>query len=190
MKRNSKYDPRIGKLLFILPAIIIVVLVAYAYVQLNAPGTLVVQAEDPSLAQLQVPFTVNGASHTTPASVSLSQGSYTVTFGTIEWYYPPTAKSVAVTPGQITYSVGSYTPETKFVQVTGAGFNDTSISVFHGLTPVTWINPSSSSVTFSGGPFQQVRVNPGQPFSYTFDTIGSFQVNIGSTNETLTINVQ
>lgn len=190
MKRTGKYNPRLGKLVFLAPAVVIGILVVYAYFQINSPGTLVVNAEDENLAQLTVHFTVNGNSFTTPSKLTLPQGSYVVSFDTMNWYYPPASRDVVVTPHQTVYAVGSYTPVTRFVQVTAGGFNVTSVTALHGVTPITWINPTSSLVTFSGGPFQQVRVNPGQTYTYTFPSIGSFQLNVGSTNETLTINVQ
>ncbi len=189
-KRTGKYNPRIGKMIFFVPAAIIIILVVYAFVQLNAPGTLILSAEDENQVQLQVHATVNGQTVTTPSKVSLSQGSYTVDFATITWYYPPASRSVVVTPGGTVYAVGVYQPAVKFVQVTPSGFNVTSITVLHGVTPVTWINPSSSLVTFSGGSFQQLRLEPGQSYTYVFPTTMTFEVNIGTTNETMTIIVQ
>jgi hypothetical protein len=189
MKRTSRYNSRLGRLMFFIPAIIIIILVVYAYVQLNSPGTLVVSAEDQNLNPLGIHFIVNGNNLTTPASVRLAEGSYVVSFDTIKWYYTPASREVVVTPGQTVYAVGSYQPITKFIQVTGSGFNVTSELAYHGLTPVTWKNPSTSLAVFSGGPFQQVRVDPGQSYTYVFPTIGSFQLRFGSTNETLTIDV-
>ena len=104
------------------------------------------------------------------------RGPDVVSFGTIPWYYPPTARDVTITPGYQTYAVGSYQPETKFVQVTVSGFNETTVAALHGVTPVTWINPSSSLVTFSGGPFQQVRLESGQSYTYTFTTPETFEI--------------
>jgi hypothetical protein len=190
MKRKSRYDARIGKLLFVVPAIIIAILVVYAFVQLNSPGTLLLRAEDQNLAPLKVPFTVNGNYGTTPANLSLSQGSYVVNFGTITWYYPPAARDVVITPGQKTYAVGAYVPETKFVLVTASGFNVTTVAALHGVTPITWTNPSGSLVLLSGGPFQQLRLEPGQSYTYTFPTAESFKLYVGNTNETLTVSVQ
>ena len=190
MRRKSRYNPTVGKLLFVVPAVVIIVIGVLAFIHLNSPGTLVVRAEDENLAPLVVPFTVNGNSYTSPVNVSLSQGSYVVSFGTIPWYYPPTARDVTITPGYQTYAVGSYQPETKFVQVTVSGFNETTVAALHGVTPVTWINPSSSLVTFSGGPFQQVRLESGQSYTYTFTTPETFEIRVGNTNETMTVSVQ
>jgi hypothetical protein len=189
-KGKSRYNQRVGKFLFIAPAAIIIILVLYAYVELHAPGTLDVRALDENGNQLHVEAAVNGNTVTTPANVSLAQGTYIVNFTTITWYYPPASRDVVVTPGMTSYADALYTPVTVFVQVTGSGFNVTRISALHGVTPVTWINPSSSLVTFSGGPFQQVRLNPGQSYSYTFTSAETFTINVGSTNETMTVDVQ
>ena len=189
-KSYRKYNPRIGKMLFFVPAAIIIILVVYAFVQLNAPGTLIVSAEDENQVQLNVHATVNGQTVTTPATVSLHQGSYTVDFTTIGWYYPPASRNVVITPGVTAYAVGVYQPTVEFVQVTPSGFNVTSITALHGVTPVTWINPTNTLVIFSGGPFQQVRVQPDQSYTYTFPTAETFTINVGSTNETMTVNVQ
>ncbi|MDA4134281.1 MAG: hypothetical protein OK441_01755 [Thaumarchaeota archaeon] len=190
MKKSSRYNSKVGKLLFVIPAVVIIVLGVYAFIHLNSPGTLIVRAEDQNFAPLSVPFTVNGNSYTTPENVSLSQGSYVVSFGTIPWYYPPATRDVTITTGIPVYAVGSYQPETKFVQVTPNGFNETSLAALHGVTPVTWINLSGSLVTFSGGPFQQVRLESGQAYTYTFATVQSFVLYVGTTNETMNVNVQ
>jgi heme/copper-type cytochrome/quinol oxidase subunit 2 len=190
MKKTSRYNTKVGKLLFVIPAVVIIVLGVYAFIHLNSPGVLIVRAEDENFAPLAAPFTVNGNSYTTPENVSLSQGSYVVTFGTIPWYYPPVTRDVTIAPGYQAYAVGSYQPETKSVQVTPSGFNETAVVALHGVTPVTWINPSSSLVTFSGGPFQQVRLQSGQSYTYTFTTPESFVLNVGTTNENMTVTIQ
>ncbi len=46
MKRKSRYNPTVGKLIFILPALVIIALGVYAFVELNSPGTLIVDAVD------------------------------------------------------------------------------------------------------------------------------------------------
>ena len=188
-KRQRGYDPRIGKLLFILPAVVILVIGVYAFVALNSPGKLVVLAETNGNS-LQVPVSVNGHSYTTPVTLSLAQGDYTVTFGTLPYYYPPSARDAAVTPGNTAYATGDYVPQTFFVQTTSAGFNSTALVVLHGLNPVTWTNPSSSLVTFTGGPFQQVNLDPGKSYTYVFPNIGNYEFGITSSNLTMTIEVK
>jgi hypothetical protein len=187
--KKTRYNPTVGKLLFVIPAILIVSLVVYAFVQLNAPGTLILQAESPSGSSLQVSVTVNGQAYTTPYTLSLHQGNYIANFSSIEWYYPPSTRDVTVTPGHTVYAVGLYNPIKKFVSVTGAGFNTTTISVLHGVTPVTWINPSDSLVTFTGSPLSQISLYPGQSFTYTFMTPGTYELTVLSTNLTLTVKV-
>ncbi|MGA2663708.1 MAG: hypothetical protein ABSF83_02015 [Nitrososphaerales archaeon] len=188
---GRRYNSTLGKLLFVVPALVIIALVGYAFILLNSPGTLVVQAElAANGAQINVSAEVNGQSLTTPATISLPQGSYTADFGTIPWYYPPASRGVTITPGHTTYAVGSYEVKVQFVQVTPSGFNTTSVSVLHGLTPVTWKNPSNDLVTFQGGPFQQVRLDPGGSYTYVFPTTGTYVLNVGSTNETLDVVVK
>jgi len=197
MKRKSRYNSTVGKLVFILPVIVIIVIGVYAFVSLNSPGTLIVEAQDASCVQLQencpqlqVTATVNGAAHTTPTTLSLVQGSYTVDFGTMQFYYTPASSNVSVSPGHTTYAVGSYQPITKFIEVSGTGFNVTSVTVLHGVTPVVWANPTGSTVSFTGSPFSQVTLVPGDSYTYTFATPGNYQFFINSANATLTIKVQ
>jgi hypothetical protein len=182
--------------MFVLPAIAIIVIGIYAFVQLNSPGTLIVQAQDASCVQLQencpqlqVAVTVNGKEYTTPTTISVGQGNYVATFSTIEYYYPPSSRDVAVTPGHTTYAVGLYQPATKFVKVTQSGFNLTSVAVLHGVTPVVWTNPSGSTVAFTGGPFSQLTLTPGESNTYIFPSIGSYEFSSVSTNSTLTVQV-
>jgi hypothetical protein len=189
-KGKSRYNSRVGRFLFFVPAIIIVILVVYAYIQLNSPGTLIISAEDANGNQLKVHATVNGNTVTTPTKLPLSQGSYTVDFATVTWYYPPASRNVAVDPGQTVYAVGFYQPETVFVQVTPAGFNVTTIAALHAVTPVKMINPTNSFVQISGGPFPNVGLNPGQTYTYMFPTAGTFEFNEYSGNVTLTVTVQ
>lgn len=188
-KRKSRYDPRVGKLLFILPAAIIIVLGVYAYVQLNAPGTLVVQAESKSGSPLNVVATVNGKSGTTPWSLSLAQGNYQVTFASLNWYYPTQPHDVALEPGTTAYAVAVYDPIGRVVQVTPSGFNTTTVTALHGVTQVNFTNPSSSAVTFKGAPFGNVPLSPGQTLSYTYPGAGTYEYMILSTNDTVTVDV-
>ncbi len=189
MKRKSRYDPRVGKLLFILPAAIIIILGVYAYVQLNAPGTLIVQAESKSGSPLNVVATVNGKTGTTPWTLSLTQGNYQVTFPSLTWYYTPQPHDVTVEPGTTAYAVAVYDPVGKVIQVTPSGFNSTTVTALHGVTQVNFTNPSSSVVTFQGSPFGNVALSPGQTLSYTYPSAGSYEYKILSTNDSITVDV-
>jgi len=188
-RSGRKYNPRLGRLFFFVPLIIIGILVVYAFVELNLPGTLMITAQDENGNPLHVTASVSGNNYTTPQTLKLGQGSYTVDFATLAWYYPPQSRSVSVTPGHEVYAVGVYTPAVKYIQVTPSGFNVTSITVMHGLTPVTWINPSTSLVLFSGGPMQTTEVRPGATYTTVFPVAEVFTVNVVSSNQSLTITV-
>jgi hypothetical protein len=190
LRRKSRYNPTIGKLLFVIPVIVIIAVGVYAFVQLNTPGTLVVRAEDQNQKQLSAEFTVNGHQYVTPAKISLPAGSYTVDFYTLTWYYPPSTQDVTVRPGQTIYAGASYVPQVMFVQVTTTGFNTTSISALHGVTPVVWKNPSGATVDFTSGPFKGLYLNAGQSYSYTFSTAGKYAIMISSSNSTLDVQVE
>jgi hypothetical protein len=188
MKR--RYDSRLGKLLFVLPALVIVIVVVYAFITLSSPGTLIVSAENSNQVQLNVKANVNGQTVTTPSTIKIARGEYEVNFSSIEWYYPPPARDVSVQPGQTVYAVGAYIPQTRFVQVTSGGFNETAITALHALTPVTWTNPTDTLQTFSGGPFSTVRLNPGQSYTYVFPSPGQYVLYFGNTNDTLTVDIE
>lgn len=199
-KGRSRYDSRIGKLFFILPALIIIIIVVYAYVQLNSPGTLIITAEtcpksygsttaSSTCIPLAVSATVNGKTQTTPWTQSLSQGNYEVTFSTQQWYYPPSVRDVTVTPGTTAYAVWVYSPIGRVVDVSPSGFNMTSVTALHGVTPVNWTNPTGSVVTFTGNPFGDVSLEPGQTLAYTFPSPGVYNFTILSTEHTMEVDV-
>jgi len=189
-KSKSRQNPWITKLFFILPILIIVILVVYAYVNLNAPGTLMVQAQTSSGAPLQVQALVSGMSGETPWSLTLGQGNYVVTFPTIEWYYPPPSRDVALQSGQTEYAVTVYQPIAKVIAVTSSGFNSTNITALHGTTPVVWANFGSSPAVFSGPLIGRTIIQPGQTFTYTFSVVGSYTYMALDTNRTVTVKVQ
>jgi len=204
VRRGNRYDSRIGKLVFILPAVIIIGLVVYAYVETNAPGTLVVRAETSDCLQpqtttsaasctLNLTVTVNGKSGQTPWTQSLSQGVYTVAYPSLQWYYTPSAKSVSVSPGLTSYAVGVYSPVGKVVSVTSSGFNTTSLTIMHGVTPVNFTNPSGDVVTFQGklpgSPYGDITLQAGQTIGpFIYKGAGTYTFTIPSGNYTLSLN--
>jgi hypothetical protein len=189
VKTRKRYNSTLGKVFFIIPVLIIGTLVVYAYVQLSSPGTLIVTAENSNGTQLNVAATVNGESGETPWTLSLTQGNYIVNFTTPQWYYPSAVRDVGVSPGRTVYAVGLYEPIGRVIQVTQSGFNATTVTALHGVTPVNWTNPSKSLVTFEGSPFVRVPLEPGQTYSYIFPAAGTYRYTILSTNDTLTIDV-
>jgi plastocyanin len=200
-KSKSRYNSRVGKLFFILPILIIGVLVVYAFVELNSPGTLIVQAEGcvnsvsstttttGNCPSINVPVTVGSKSGTTPWTLSLSQGTYTVNFTAAQWYYPPPEHEVVIDPGLTAYAVAIYNPINKVVQVSPSGFNTTSVAALHGVTLVKWTNPSSSVVTFEGSPYGRIPLDPGESYSAIFATAGTYTFNVLNTNESMKVQV-
>lgn len=200
MKRKSRYNSRLGKLFFIIPIIIIGSLVVYAFVQLNSPGTLIITAENSYCAtstpptnaicsQLQVAATVNGKSVETPSRLSLVQGNYVVNFTTLQWYSPPASRDVGILPGQTVYAVAAYYPIGRVIQATPSGFGGTIVTALHGVTMVNFTNPTNSLVTVLGAPFTRAAIQPGQTFSFIYPSAGTYEYNVLSTNDTITVDV-
>jgi plastocyanin len=189
-KSKSRHNPWITKLFFVLPILIIVILVVYAYVNLNSPGILMIRAQTSSGAQLQVTAIVNGMSGETPWTLTLGQGTYAVTFPTIQWYYPPPSRDVTLESGQTEYAVTVYQPIAKVIAVTSSGFNSTTVTALHGTTPVVWINYGSTPAVFSGPLLGQTIIQAGQNHTYTFTTPGTYTYMALDTNGTVTVVVQ
>ena len=189
-KSKSRHNPWITKLFFILPVLIIVILVVYAYVNLNAPGTLMIRAQTSGDVQLKVTALVNGMSGQTPWTLTLGQGTYAVTFPTIQWYYPPPSRDVTLESGQTEYAVTVYQPIAKVIAVTSSGFNSTTVTALHGTTPVVWVNLGSSPAVFSGPLLGQTIIQAGQNDTYTFSAAGTYTYMALDSNRTVTVTVQ
>ena len=88
--------------------------VVYAIVSaVGSPnGTLVVEAQSSgkNSVSLGVSVSINGQKATTPATLTLSQGTYTVTFSAVPWYTTPPARVVLVPAAKTSYVVGTYNP--------------------------------------------------------------------------------
>ena len=196
-KSKSRPNPWITKLFFILPVLIIVILVVYAYVNLNSPGTLMVRAENDSCLtagdsycqQLQVQVSVNSMTGETPWTLSLAQGDYVVKFTTIQWYYSPASRDVALQADQTEYAVAVYQPIARVIAVTSSGFNATAVTALHGTTPVIWINSGSSPATFNS-PLGRTTLQVGQNLTYIFSSPGRFTYQAFNTNQNVTVTVQ
>lgn len=143
-------------------------------------GTLVVEAQSSGrysrVISLGVTASINGQKAATPATLTLSQGTYSVTFSAVPWYVTPPPRVVVVPATKTSYVVGTYNPIEEFVSVDGGGFNRTSLSVLHGVTPVVWINPSSVDQVLYSPPMGNVDIPPMQNFTYVFPQEGTFVV--------------
>lgn len=193
MKTSKKNQRRIGTLLFFVPMLIIIGLVVYAFIQVTAPGTLVVNAlgHDSYVngssqgSPIQASFTVVDSSGktvhsgTTEATFSLSSGTYTVTYGSQEWYTTPSDVTIAVPNGMKVYSVGVYQVIPTAVSISQSGFNSTQVSALEAVTPVIWINNSGQLVILSVQS-AKVPLEPGQNYTRIFQNAGSVAFSEGS----------
>jgi len=185
-KRRSQF----GKLLFALPVLLLVAAIVYGYFSVSQPGSLVVGARDAhTLNPLAVQAYVNGKSVTTPTTLSLVQGVYTVTFSQLQWYQTPGARTVSLSGGHTAYALGEYTPTPEIIRISGGGFDTTSISAKSGLSPVVWVNTSAQFVVLLGDQFNRVIINPNQNFTYIYQSTGRFQYSIWQTDFTGTVGV-
>ena len=202
MRSSKRKDNRLGRLVFFIPLVVIVSFVVYGFFQLTAPGTLKVEAiaHDQYVytgaggKSIQVSVTVEGSSGgntqsgTTPASFSLSSGTYTVTYGPIEWYTTPADKTVAVPNGKTVYADAVYDVIPSVISIAHSGFNSTEVSALHGVTPVIWVNTSGSDVVLNIQSIGNVALASGQNFTKVFQSVGSLSFTDGfSTPGTLQV---
>jgi len=187
--RKSKSTP-LGKVVFLLPILIIIAVVVYGYFQVTAPGTLKVEAllvnkYLPAGSQnetAQVSVTVGNTQGVTPLSLSLASGTYEVSFATILWYHTPPSKELNVENDHTVYATGAYDVKVDVIQITPAGFNTTSVTAEHGVTPVEWVNTSDSPVVFSALPSGTHTLNPSQNFTTIFSSSGDYQFTTSKGN--------
>lgn len=181
--KSRKKRSWLGNLLFVLPFALILGLLIYGYLHTASPGKVDIQAvsENKYLpagqtsSPLSVQVTVNGLMETTPYIGSLPTGTYTVSYATIPWYQTPAPKNVSVGNGLTVDATGTYTVIPVFIQVNGSGFNTTSVSAEHGVTPVIWMNPTSSDILIGVAPYGKELLGPGQNFTTIFQSPGAYE---------------
>ena len=188
--------------LFILPILVIVSLVGYEYFESNQSGTLniVAYSEDKYTQrglQMQVLVSVSVQDSTgttnsrTPTSLTIKQGTYSVSFGDLSWYHTPSSKSVSVIHGQISNITGLYEVIARVIAVYGTGFNTTQVVGLHGVTPIIWTNPTTQTVTFlKRVPGGSVVLDPGQNYTIIYAEPGSYEFTNLSRNATATVLIQ
>jgi hypothetical protein len=185
---GRKNRRRIGTLLFAIPIILLVALVAYQIIVGTGTqtGTLIVEAQSSdkyySAIALRVPFTVGAQAGSTPMTLTLAQGSYNVSFSGVKWFVTPASKSVTVMAGKDTYAIGVYDPVVEVVSVSPDQFNTTRLSALHGVTPVVWVNHSGQDVVIDSGPTGRVIIAPSQNYTYIFQSAGSFEFSLPLTS--------
>jgi hypothetical protein len=189
-KHNSK---TIGRILFFIPVIAVLALVVFAVVTVlsSQSGTLVVEAVSsgrysPSM-QMHVEVTVGSSTQITPFNFTLSQAEYTVIYGSVYWYVTPPTRSLFVSNGKTTYAIATYIPVARAITITDAGFNSTSVTAMHGITPVVWINRGSSVVVLEVNSVGRIPLNPLQNYTTVFPNSGTFNFDIFNTGFTGTV---
>jgi plastocyanin len=183
LKRGKKHS-RLGGLVFFIPTVIILGIVAFgvfSYISTRS-GTLEVEAMssaryEPSV-QLHPLVTVNGMSTKSPFNVTLPEGEYTVVFGNMSWYTTPASRSVVVSGGETQFAVGVYDPVVRVISMSSVGFNSTSVTAEHGLTPVIWVNVGENAFTLNIQGLARISLNPGENYTTIFSTQGTFSYSI------------
>jgi hypothetical protein len=182
-----------GKFLFFIPVIAIIVIVVVGLISItpSQAGTLVVQAMTSNRYSqsfaLHVSATVGTSTETTPFNVTLVQGEYTVTYGPVEGYHTPMSRSVFLTGGKTEYAVAVYSPVVRSISMSGNGFNATTVTVLHGITPVVWINTGSNVVVLELQGFGRTSIGPSQNYTAIIASKGTLTFDIFNTGFTGTI---
>jgi hypothetical protein len=192
--KGRKRGDRYGTLVFLIPVVLIVALVAYAVFDatLSQDGTLVVRAQTSAkfypAEYLNVTVSVAGRSGTTPFTVSLPQGTYTVTFPSQRWFDTPASRTINVTARGDSFAVGIYDPIPVTVSVNQTKFNTTAISVLHKVTPVIWVNPTNDYSVISSSLTGPIVIAPMQNYTYVFQESGTYSFSItGSASHVLQV---
>ena len=192
--KTQRRRNRLANIAFFLPVVVIIGLVVFGYFYATRPGTLDVAAwaqnkylsEPEQSTPIHVSAMVGSTSGTTPFSLSLPAGQYEVTYPAIPWYYTPSSNEVAVTNGRTVYSTGAYDVIVKIIALSSAGFNATTVSALHGVTPVIWINTSGSNLELEVSGQGNYILSPDQNFTAIFSSPGTYQFATPSGSSTST----
>ncbi len=184
-----------GTLIFVLPIAVIMGVVLYQTFigTFYKDGTVSVLAQTterffPARA-LTAEVTVGGQTGTTPCNISVTQGTYTVTFGSLPWYTTPPAREVDVAAGSVAYAVGVYKPIQRVIKISSAGFNTTAVTALNQVTPVTWLNGMGTYAVLNGSPFGRIIIPPNQNYTYVFQSAGSYDFSLLASSEVGTVKV-
>jgi hypothetical protein len=191
--KRRKDSKALGRALFAIPVVVVVGLVVFGLASAisTQSGTLTVEAVSsgrysPSV-QLKVQVTVGNTTRTTPYNFSLPQGQYNVVFGNEDWYDAPPVHSVSLIGGKTAYVIGTYTPVVKAIQVTSSGFNATTVTAKHGVTPVVWVNEGSAVEVLVVTGIGRIPLEPSQNYTQVFASRGTVEFSILNTSFSGTI---
>ena len=183
-KRSSR---RTGRLLFFLPVGLLLLLLVLALVSWIPAqnGTLLVETFSsgrytPSV-QIHPSVTVGSVTKVSPFNLSLPQGEYNVVFGPVAWYATPDSRSVPLVGGKTAFAVAYYSPLVRVIAVTPDGFNATSVTAKHSVTPVVWVNTGSAAIVIQIDGVGRVSLAPSANYTAVFASTGTFGYSIYNT---------
>jgi hypothetical protein len=183
---KGKRSRRIGTLLFVLPIILVLALIAYAVIGTSTfqNGTLTVDAQTSSTYYQSIPLnvsaSVSGTKGTTPFTISLAQGTYVVSFSSVRWFDPPLQRTLNVTGGKHSFAVGVYSPILVHVSINQDKFNATGIEAMQGVTPVVWVNLSTNYEVITSTLTGRIIIPPLQNYTYVFQKAGTYGFSVPS----------
>jgi hypothetical protein len=190
---KKKPSRRFGRLIFFVPTLLVIAIVAFGIANFISVqnSTLIVEASSsgqysPSL-QLHPQVTVGSTTKVSPFNITLPQGTYTVVFGEVTWYVTPTPRTVVLSGGKTEFADAVYDPVVREIAITSSGFNATSLTALHGVTPVVWVNLSEDVVVLNIKNLDSVSLSPGQNFTRIFSTTGTFDFSLLNTGFSGTI---
>lgn len=192
MKRR-KTSKTVGRILFAVPVVVVIALVIFGLISAISThsGTLTVEAVSSgrysSPTQLKVHATVGSTTEATPFNLTLPQGQYSVSFGNVSWFKTPDNSSVGLVGGKTAYVIGTYVPIVKAIALTSEGFNTTTVTAKHGVTPVVWINEGNSVEVLEVSGVGRIPLNPTQNYTRVFASQGTVEYSILNTNYTGTV---
>ncbi len=185
--KRSRRSGKFGAFLFFAPMVVLLLIVVIGFIsyESSVTGTLVVEAVSSGryspAVSLHATATVGTITYLTPFNLTLSSGVHTILFGSLNWYLAPHSKSVTVLGGKTAYAVGTYLPVVRVVTFTQAGFNSTSITALHGVTPVVWINKGASGMTLVVAQNTRVYLLPSQNYTTVFQSPGTYSFSLYGT---------
>ncbi len=180
----------ITRYLFFVPLAALVTIIVYGYFVSNQPGTLIIEAKDPSSQKdLFVQASINGMLVTTPSTLSLSQSVYTVTYNALQWYQTPSPRVISLLAGRTAYAIGEYKPIVEVVGISGDSFNVTSVGAKSKVTPVVWVNTSNHFLVLMGEQFNTAVIYPQMNFTFIYQSAGKFLFWVGQPSVNGTVSV-
>ena len=187
LKKQGRRQKSLGKLAFFVPVVVIalVVVVGIIYSATTQTGTLIVVAYSSGRYSPQVALhpkvEVGAQTSTAPFNLTLPDGTYSVTYEPISWYTTPNSRTVTIVGGRTAYAVGVYSPVVRVISIGSNGFNSTSVTALHGVTPVVWVNDNSTFAVVDISSVGRIILEPSQNYTMIFPSAGAYLYEILNT---------